>query len=161
ASRAPDPRGVRSETVLWGKFPTAPPKPEASGCTDLRACATNLCQMDVLIDADTVRSPELRHEIGVGIVDPFLYGERGGEAWAATSPLDAPSIGKVRPGLTQLDMAADLGILDLIAQGVPRDEALLEVRARACERMGVKRALVPPTFPLATADYLRARGIEL
>ena len=28
--------------------------------------------MNVLIDADTIRSPELRHEIPVSVVDPFL-----------------------------------------------------------------------------------------
>jgi Xaa-Pro aminopeptidase len=27
---------------------------------------------DVLIDADMIRSPELRHEIPASIVDPFL-----------------------------------------------------------------------------------------
>ena len=31
---------------------------------------------DVLIYPDTTRSPELRHEIPVGIGDAFLYGER-------------------------------------------------------------------------------------
>ena len=34
--------------------------------------------MDVLIYADTLRSPELRHEIPAGIGDPFLYAERDG-----------------------------------------------------------------------------------
>jgi Xaa-Pro aminopeptidase len=117
--------------------------------------------MDVLIDADTVRSPELRHEIPTGIVDAFLYGEREGKAWAATSPLDSAAIAQARPGLEQIDMASDLGILDLIANGTPRHEALLEVRLRACRHVGITEAAVPPSFPLATADYLRAHGIEL
>ena len=33
---------------------------------------------DVLIFADTFRSPELRHEVPLGIPDPFLYVERDG-----------------------------------------------------------------------------------
>ena len=33
---------------------------------------------DVLIYADTVRSGELRHEVPLGIADPFLYVERNG-----------------------------------------------------------------------------------
>ncbi|MBE2319658.1 hypothetical protein DVA67_027060 [Solirubrobacter sp. CPCC 204708] len=52
--------------------------------------------MDVLIDADTLRSPELRHEIPAGIIDAFLYGERDGEPFAATLPLDAPTIAQAR-----------------------------------------------------------------
>ena len=33
---------------------------------------------DVLIYADTFRSPELRHEVPIGIPDPFLYAEKAG-----------------------------------------------------------------------------------
>jgi Xaa-Pro aminopeptidase len=38
---------------------------------------------------------------------------------------------------------------------------MLEIRVRACQTMGVTRAAVPPSFPLATAERLRAAGIEL
>jgi Xaa-Pro aminopeptidase len=117
--------------------------------------------MDVLIDADTIRSPELRHEIPTAVVDPFLYGERDGEAFAAVSALDAPTISAARPELQQLDMFADLGLRDLIDGGASREDALLEVRLRACREMGITRAAVPPSFPLATAEHLRAGGIEL
>ena len=58
---------------------------------------------DVLIDADTIRSPELRHEIPASVLDPFLYGERDGAAFAAVSPLDAATIAAARPDLRQLD----------------------------------------------------------
>lgn len=117
--------------------------------------------MDVLIDADTIRSPELRHEIPAGIIDPFLYGETNGIAWAAVSPLDAPSIAQARPELEQLDVISELGLMELIGGGMSRHAALLEVRARACRRMGVTQAAVPPGFPLATARFLEARGVEL
>jgi Xaa-Pro aminopeptidase len=116
---------------------------------------------DVLIDADTIRSPELRHEIPAAIVDPFLYGEHAGEAFAAVSPLDAPTIAAARPDLRQLDVLADLGLNDVIASGANRGDALLEIRVRACQAMGVTSAAVPPAFPLATAERLRAAGIEL
>ncbi len=115
---------------------------------------------DVLIDADTIRSPELRHEIPAGVMDPFLYGERDGVPFAAVSPLDAATIAAARPDLRQLDTFA-LGLRDLIDSGLTRDEALLEVRLLACREMGVTRAAVPPTFPLATAEHLRAGGVEV
>ena len=38
---------------------------------------------DVLIVADTIRSPELRHEVPLPVPDPFLYAEA--EASAASS----------------------------------------------------------------------------
>ena len=42
---------------------------------------------DVLIWADTLRSPEMRHEVPVVVPDPFLYLERGGERHVViTSP---------------------------------------------------------------------------
>ena len=34
---------------------------------------------DVLIYADSLRSPEMRHEVPIAIPDPFLYAERDGE----------------------------------------------------------------------------------
>lgn len=117
--------------------------------------------MNVLIDADTVRSPELRHEVPAAILDPFLYGEVDGHAFAATSALDAANIAKARPDLEQLDVMSELGLRELITGGMGRGEALLEVRARACEAMGVTEAAVPATFPLATARFLEARGITL
>ena len=33
---------------------------------------------DVVIYADTIRSPELRHEVPLALPDPFLYIERDG-----------------------------------------------------------------------------------
>src|SRR5215208_1281006 len=95
---------------------------------------------DVLIDADTIRSPELRHEIPASIIDPFLYGERDGVAFAAVSSLDAPTIAAARPELRQLNVLRELGMSDLIAGGMNRDDAMLEVRVRACQAMGVTRA---------------------
>ncbi len=117
--------------------------------------------VDVLIDADTIRSPELRHEIPVAVLDPFLYGERDGVAFAAVSPLDADMIAAARPDLKQLDVFGDLGLRELLAAGKARHEALLEIRVRACRELGVERAAVPPEFPLETAEALRAAGIEL
>ena len=117
--------------------------------------------MNVLIDADTIRSPELRHEVPAAILDPFLYGERDGQAVAATSALDAGTIAKARPELEQVDVMSELGLMELVTGGMSRGEALLEVRARACEAWGITEAVVPGTFPLATARFLESRGITL
>ena len=53
-------------------------------CERIRHLAKLPCRLesvtvsDVLIYGDTVRSPELRHEIPVAVPDPFLYAEAGG-----------------------------------------------------------------------------------
>ena len=47
---------------------------------------------DVLIYADTIRAPELRHEVPVGIPDPFLYLEHGGKRHIAISSLEVPRL---------------------------------------------------------------------
>src|SRR3954447_18546863 len=45
---------------------------------------------DVLMYADTYRTPELRHEVPIGVPDPFLYAEKDGVkhcvVWSAEQP---------------------------------------------------------------------------
>ena len=53
---------------------------------------------DVLIYADTVRSPELRHEIPISITDPFLYLERNGDRHVVIGSLELPRAREL-PGL--------------------------------------------------------------
>jgi Xaa-Pro aminopeptidase len=54
---------------------------------------------DVLVYADTVRSPELRHEIPLAIGDPFLYAERNGTRRALISAMEQARMGHLA-GLT-------------------------------------------------------------
>jgi Xaa-Pro aminopeptidase len=115
---------------------------------------------DVLIHASTVRSAELRHEIPVAILDPLLYGERDGQAFALVSVLDEQAIHGARPDVEIVDPLS-LGLAELLDGGMGRDEALAEVALRACELRGVRSAAVPRAFPLAIADRLRDGGIEL
>jgi Xaa-Pro aminopeptidase len=115
---------------------------------------------DVLIAADSTRSPEMRHEVPLAIPDPFLYAEHGGERVVVVSSLEAPRIGAADPGLEVIPTEA-LGLDELIAQGIQRDEVDLHVYTRACQELGITDAVVPATFPLELADWLRANGIEV
>ena len=115
---------------------------------------------DVLIVGDTLRSPELRHELPIAIGDPFLYAEHDGRRIVLTNVLEADRLAAAAPDVERL-LGEELGRGELIAQGLPRHEVELEVLARAVERVGVRSALVPPGFPVAVADLLRARGVEL
>ena len=53
---------------------------------------------DVLIVADTVRSPELRHEVPLAVPDPFLYAEVGGKRSVVVSSLEAGRIEELGTG---------------------------------------------------------------
>jgi Xaa-Pro aminopeptidase len=114
---------------------------------------------DVLIIGDTVRSPELRHEVPIVIGDAFLYAETGGKRYVFASSLEIPRLRDL-PGL-EVVANEELGLDDLLKGGLPREEILLELSVRSCKRIGLTEALVPRTFPLGYADRLRADGIKL
>jgi Xaa-Pro aminopeptidase len=115
---------------------------------------------DLLIYGDTVRSPELRHEIPIGIPDPFLYLERGGHRAVLIGSLEIPRVQELGGGL-EIIAPEELGQDDLVAQGMSRDEISLELGLRACRKLELTSAAVPHTFPIELADFLRANGVEL
>jgi Xaa-Pro aminopeptidase len=114
---------------------------------------------DLLIYGDTVRSPELRHEVPVPVPDPFLYVERNGSRYAFVGSLEIPRM----QGLDGLQAVPldELGMDELIAQGLASDELDRELVLRACQRVGLDQAVAPRTFPLDVADHLRANGVQV
>jgi Xaa-Pro aminopeptidase len=114
---------------------------------------------DVLIWADTLRSPELRHEIPVAVPDPFLYVEHDGERHAIVTAFEVERIEEA-DGI-KCHPFEELGWDEMIAKGMKREDMDLEVCTRTCKELGVKSAVVPTTFPLGIADRLRADGVEL
>src|SRR3954451_23574198 len=114
----------------------------------------------LLIYGDTERSAAMRHEVPLAIGDPFLFIQNDGAPLIVTNPLERERIARALPD-AELVMMNELGFLDLIRGGMARDEAELEVVARACARAGVRAASVPPELPVAVADRLRADGVEL
>jgi Xaa-Pro aminopeptidase len=115
---------------------------------------------DVLIYADSLRSPEMRHEVPIAIPDPFLYAERNGERHVVASSFELDRIAAVAPEL-QIMPLEEFGLDELYAQGLSRDEIELEVVLRAARRFGIEEAAVPATFPLEVGDHLRANGITV
>jgi Xaa-Pro aminopeptidase len=115
---------------------------------------------DVLIVADTVRSPELRHEVPLAVPDPFLYAEVGGRRSVVVSSLEA---GRIRDLGTDLQVLTleEAGIDDLLKRGLDSYALALELNLNACRALGLEGAVTPGGFPLADADYLREQGIEL
>jgi Xaa-Pro aminopeptidase len=114
---------------------------------------------DVLMYADTFRSPELRHEVPLGVPDPFLYAEQGGVKHIAIGAMEIPRLAAL--GLFELHPGEEYGSDELIASGLSYAEVRQETVLRAVKELGITSALVPETFPLWLADRLRAAGVEL
>src|SRR5256884_9204349 len=114
---------------------------------------------DVLIWADTLRSPEMRHEVPVVVPDPFLYLERNGERHVVITPFEVERV-QGHDGL-QPHAFEQFGWDDLVKEGIPMEEVGIGTAVRAVKELGVESAVVPTTFPVELADRLRAEGIEL
>jgi Xaa-Pro aminopeptidase len=108
---------------------------------------------------DTLRSPQLRHEVPLLIPDPFLYAERDGVRHIQIGPLEIPRLAEL--GLFELHTGAEFGRRELVAAGVPLAEVREEIVLRAVKALGITSALVPESFPMRMADRLRAGGVEL
>jgi Xaa-Pro aminopeptidase len=115
---------------------------------------------DVLIVGDTVRSPELRHEVPLAVPDAFLYAEVGGTRSVVISSLEAGRVRALGADLQVLTLE-DVGVDELLRQGVDMYELELGLHELACRHLGVERAVVPNGFPLGVAERLRAQGVEL
>ncbi len=113
---------------------------------------------DVLIYADTMRSPEMRHEVPVAIPDPFLYVEHDGRRFVLVSALELERV--TAAGLDAVSPER-YGIDELLQEGMRMQDAMLEVQLRAVQELGLTSAVVPPSFPLELADHLRANGIDV
>jgi Xaa-Pro aminopeptidase len=115
---------------------------------------------DVLMYADTYRSPELRHEVPIGIPDSFLYAEKDGVKHIAIGAMELPRLAEL--GLFELHPSEEYGSDELMrSSDLSYPEIRKEVALRAVKGLGIASAIVPESFPLWLADELRAGGVEL
>jgi len=114
---------------------------------------------DVLVFADTIRSPELRHEVPVPIPDAFIYAEKDGARYVFVGSLEIPRIDGIDSLVTV--PLEDLGVDELYSQGLSWYEAERELVVRACRMIGLEEAVTPRGFPLDAADHLRENGVSL
>jgi Xaa-Pro aminopeptidase len=114
----------------------------------------------VLIYADAIRSPEMRHEVPAEIMDPFLYAEVDGHRYAVVSQLESQTVNEKAPDVEVIG-PEQLGWDELVERHPDWEEAEQELVVRACRRMGISEAVAPSSFPLELADRLRAAGVDL
>ena len=114
---------------------------------------------DVLIYADTVRSPELRHEVPIGIPDPSSTSSGTAVGTSSISSMEIPRLAEL--GRFELHPLEEFGLDELSARRASLRRVRDEVAMRAVAGSGRAAPLVPEAFPLWLADRLRAEGVEL
>ena len=115
---------------------------------------------EVLIYADSIRSPAMRREVPIPVPDPFLYVERDGSRHTVSTAFEVARIAAI-DGAPQAHPVEEFGFDELIASGLPREEVDLAVAVEACKALGVSDAVVPMDFPLGLAERLTAAGIRV
>jgi Xaa-Pro aminopeptidase len=115
---------------------------------------------DVLIHGDTIRYPELRHEVPLTLGDPFLYAEVDGRKHIVITDFEWPRLQEAGVD-AELISPFGLGLDELLDSGLKYWEIALELTLRGVQKIGVTQATVPHTFPLMLAEHLRANGLEL
>jgi Xaa-Pro aminopeptidase len=114
----------------------------------------------VLIHGDTVRTPELRHEVPLGIPDPFVYAEVDGRRIVAISSMEATRVEQLGTGL-EVKPLEEFGADELRRSGIDQHTFANELVVRIAGGLGIEEATVPRRFPLGIADALRSKGVEL
>ena len=115
---------------------------------------------DVLIYGDTVRHPELRHEVTLTLGDPFLYAEKDGRKHIVVTDFEWPRIQEAGIDAELISPFA-LGLDELLDSGKKYWQLQLELTLRGVRHIGLDKATVPHTFPLQLANFLRENGIEV
>ena len=115
---------------------------------------------DVLIHGDTHRSAALRHELPLGILDPFSYFEVDGRRVVVIASMEADRIQEAAPGVEILDPYA-LGLDELVARGMHWHDMDAELCVRAAAKLETRKLVVPAALPVGVADRLRADGVEI
>ncbi|MGH2786755.1 MAG: M24 family metallopeptidase [Actinomycetota bacterium] len=115
-----------------------------------------------LLHDNAGRSPEMRHEIAEPIMDPITFIEHDGRRIVVGTWLEKQVFEMREDVADEFWDAGDLGSEELIRdRNFPEHLINSEIVRRALERAGAKSVVIPPTFRVLVADYLRGEGIEV
>jgi len=113
---------------------------------------------DVLIHGDTIRSPELRHEVPVAIPDPIMYAERGGERHVLVGSFEIPRIQELQSDLVP-HAPEEYGVDELLRSGKKIHEIRREALVVEGEPLGAWVELDPARAGVEAADGLLHRPL--
>lgn len=122
-------------------------------------CGEDVVTTYLLYD-DAGRSPEMRHELGGAIGDDVLFFEHDGRKIVVGSVLEAA----IFEGRDDLEFwpGSDFGSRELVADKLfPEGLIYSEIARRALDKLGSQAVIVPATFRLLAADYLRGHEVDV
>jgi Xaa-Pro aminopeptidase len=114
----------------------------------------------LLFFGDSYRFPDIYHVTGFLAPDPLVVLDREGELILLTNSLEEGRARK-QSRATKIENVDDYGSRELRAAMHPITDATATVIERFLAAHDARRVRVPQFFPLALADRLRAKGIEL
>jgi len=114
----------------------------------------------LLLFGDTERSPALRHEVPLAILDSLMFCERNGRRFVLAKHLERSRIERALPDAEVLDFF-NFGMKELAESGLLPEDAERELAVRAARHINLREATIPGDFPVALADRLREEGIRL
>lgn len=116
----------------------------------------------LLLYDDALRSPELRHEIAEPLMDPVIFVEHEGRRIVVAGQLELKSLGEREDVIDEVWNENDFG-RDQLVRDDRHPQHLIgpELAVRVLERLGASRVVVPASFQVAAADYLRTKDIDV
>lgn len=115
----------------------------------------------LLID-DALSSPEMRHEVGEPVMDVLIFIEHDGKRIVLGSSLEEGIFEDREDVVDEFWNIHELGAEDLVADPSFDYRFLMgELALRALKKLGAGQVVVPPSFGVQDADYLRQAGIEV
>ena len=114
----------------------------------------------LLFFGDSYRFPDIYHVTRFLAPDPLVVLERGGELVLLTNSLEEGRARK-QSRATKIENVDDYGSRELRATMNPITDATATVVDRFLAAHGARQVRVPQFFPVALADLLRGKGVEL
>lgn len=111
---------------------------------------------------DPLSSAEMRHEVAEAIMDDLVFIEHDGRRIVIGTILEEDVLVRREDVVDEFWNLHDLGGADLVKDdSFPQRFLLAEIALRALQRLGTSKVVVPASFRLNDADYLREKGIVL
>jgi Xaa-Pro aminopeptidase len=114
----------------------------------------------LLFFGDSYRFPDIYHSIRFLAPDPQIVLERDGEIVMLTNALEEGRARK-QSRATKIENIDEYGARELMATMSPITDATATLIERFLVAHGARRIAVPQYFPIALADRLRAKGMDL
>lgn len=115
-----------------------------------------------LLIEDPLTSSEMRHEVGEPVMDELIFIEHDGRRIIIGSLLEEEIFATREDVVDEFWNMHHLGAEELLTDdSFPYSQIMAEIALRALGKLEATEVIVPPSFGVLEADYLRDRGVKL